>query len=178
MGAAALATSTPARVEPVNDIMSTSGWADSVAPTVGPSPLTRLKTPAGTPASSRISANKMALKGAISEGLSTIVQPAANAGATLQAIWLIGQFHGVMKPHTPAGSRITREVPRSSSNSNSFNTPRVVIRWPSPAGAWALFARFTGAPISSLIAAATSPMRSLYFAMMASSKLMRSSRVV
>ena len=50
----------------------------------------------GTPAASRISANKMALNGATSDGFSTMVQPAASAGATLQAIWLIGQFHGVM----------------------------------------------------------------------------------
>ena len=46
----------------------------------------------------------MALSGATSDGLSTIVQPAASAGATLQAIWLSGQFHGVIKPHTPTGS--------------------------------------------------------------------------
>ena len=34
----------------VNDTMSTSGWQDKAAPTVGPSPFTRLNTPAGTPA--------------------------------------------------------------------------------------------------------------------------------
>jgi hypothetical protein len=34
-----------------------------------------------------------------------MVQPAASAGITLQAIWLIGQFHGVIKPHTPICSR-------------------------------------------------------------------------
>ena len=33
------------------------------------------------------------------------MQPAASAGQTLQAIWLTGQFHGVMKPQTPIGSR-------------------------------------------------------------------------
>jgi hypothetical protein len=53
-----------------------------------------LKTPGGTPASSRISARMMADSGASSLGLSTIVQPAASAGATLQAIWLAGQFQG------------------------------------------------------------------------------------
>jgi hypothetical protein len=78
--------------------------------------LIRLNTPAGTPAASRISANRIALSGAISVGLSTIVQPAASAGATLQAIWLIGQFHGVIRPHTPIGSRRIRVVPRCSSN--------------------------------------------------------------
>jgi len=47
----------------------------------------------------------MAFSGATSDGLSTMVQPAAMAGATLQTIWLIGQFHGVISPTTPIGSR-------------------------------------------------------------------------
>ena len=114
VGAALRATSMPARVEPVNDTMSTSGWLAMAAPTVGPSPLTRLNTPGGTPAASRISVQMRAENGAISEGFKTIVQPTASAGATLQAIWLIGQFHGVINPHTPIGSLVTSVVPRSS----------------------------------------------------------------
>ena len=47
------------------------------------------------------------LIGAISLGFSTIVQPAASAGATLQTIWLSGQFHGVIRAHTPIGSCTT-----------------------------------------------------------------------
>jgi len=43
-----------------------------------------------------------------------MVQPTASAGATLQAIWLIGQFQGVISPHTPIGSRMTRLEPMSS----------------------------------------------------------------
>jgi hypothetical protein len=39
----------------------------------------------------------MASSGAISLGLSTIVQPAASAGATFVTIWFSGQFHGVIK---------------------------------------------------------------------------------
>ena len=38
VGAALRATSTPARVEPVKETMSMSGWLDSAAPTPGPSP--------------------------------------------------------------------------------------------------------------------------------------------
>ena len=53
--------------------------------------------------------------GATSEGLSTMVQPVASAGNTLQAIWLIGQFHGVIRPHTPIGSLVTSAAPRGSS---------------------------------------------------------------
>ncbi len=45
--------------------------------------------------------------GAISLGFSTIVQPAASAGPTLQAIWFSGQFQGVISPTTPMGSRVT-----------------------------------------------------------------------
>jgi hypothetical protein len=54
--------------------------------------------------------------GASSDGLSTMVQPAARAGRTLQAIWLVGQFHGVIRPHTPIGSREIRVVPSTLSN--------------------------------------------------------------
>jgi hypothetical protein len=44
------------------------------------------------------------------------VQPAASAGATLQTIWLIGQFHGVISPQTPTGSFTIAVEPRVSSN--------------------------------------------------------------
>ena len=63
-----------------------------------------MNTPAGTPASCRISAQIIALKGENSEGFSTIVQPAASAGTTFAAIWFIGQFQGVISAHTPTGS--------------------------------------------------------------------------
>ena len=55
--------------------------------------------------------------GAISVGFSTIVQPAASAGATLQAIWFSGQFQGVIMPQTPIGSRTIMAVPSRSSKS-------------------------------------------------------------
>ena len=132
VGAAFLATSMPARVEPVNDTMSMSGWLDSAAPTPGPSPWTRLNTPAGTPAASMISVKICAEYGATSEGLSTIVQPVASAGNTLQAIWLIGQFHGVIKPQTPIGSLTTSVLPCCSSNLKFFSTSIAVARCPRP----------------------------------------------
>src|ERR1700750_3003047 len=104
VGAARLATSTPARVEPVNEIMSMSGCSLMAAPTSGPRPLIRLNTPFGTPASWRISAKINAEVGVNSDGFRIMVQPAASAGATLQAIWLSGQFQGVIMPTTPTGS--------------------------------------------------------------------------
>ena len=36
--------------------------------------------------------------------LSINVQPVAKAGTTFKAIWLIGQFHVVIRPNTPIGS--------------------------------------------------------------------------
>ena len=121
VGAAFCATATPARVEPVNDTIATSGCVLIAVPATGPSPFTRLKTPAGTPAASRISAKIMASKGAISLGFNTIVQPAAKAGATLTAIWLIGQFHGVISAQTPIGSLTICVVPCCSSNAMDFS---------------------------------------------------------
>ena len=55
--AAAFATSRPARVEPVKDTKSISGCDAIAAPTVGPSPFTKLKTPSGKPDSAIISAS-------------------------------------------------------------------------------------------------------------------------
>ena len=89
-GAATWATRSPARVEPVNDTMSTSGCAGKRFANDRPSPLTRLNTPAGKPISSMISARINALTGATSDGLSTTVQPAAIAEATLAPIWFSG----------------------------------------------------------------------------------------
>ena len=87
------------------------------SPTVIPSPLTILKTPGGTPASCITSVKSIALSGAISVGFNTIVQPAAKAGATLQEIWLIGQFQGVIIPTTPIGSFLINVLPFVSSHS-------------------------------------------------------------
>ncbi len=83
-------TRRPARVEPVKDTMSTSGWAAMASPTTGPTPDTRLNTPAGSPTASKMSASTKAFSGATSLGLSTTVHPAARAGATLAAIWWSG----------------------------------------------------------------------------------------
>ena len=87
---ASSATRLPARVEPVNDTMSISGWAAIASPTVGPVPVTRLNTPGGSPASLITSASTNASSGAISLGFRTTVQPAAMANATLAAIWCNG----------------------------------------------------------------------------------------
>jgi hypothetical protein len=56
------------------------------------------------PASCITCANSSAVNGDSSLGLSTTVQPAASAGATLAVIWYSGQFHGVISAQTPIGS--------------------------------------------------------------------------
>ena len=45
--------------------------------------------------------------GVLAAGLSTNGQPAAMAGATLCATRLRGKLNGVMKLHTPIGTRLT-----------------------------------------------------------------------
>ena len=80
----------PASVEPVIEIMSTSGCMHSDSPTVRPAPVTRLKTPAGRPTSCMISARTKAFNGVSELGLTIIVQPATSAGATLPTIWCSG----------------------------------------------------------------------------------------
>lgn len=165
VSAEALVTATPARVEPVKDIMSMPGWRDIASPTVGPSPLTMLKTPAGKPASSIISANTIDDIGAISDGFSTTVQPAASAGTTFNATWFIGQFHGVISPQTPIGSRTMRSCGflslSGSSNSKLFSTSMKLLMWPEPLAACCSSASLIGAPISQEIAWAMSRTRLL-----------------
>jgi len=67
--------------------------------------MTRLKTPAGTPARTRISAIAHAQAGTSSAGLKTTQLPYASAGAIFQAGIASGKFHGVINPTTPIGSR-------------------------------------------------------------------------
>ena len=48
--AAVAATSRPVETWPVKETFAIEGWATKVRPTVGPSPWSTLKTPAGRPA--------------------------------------------------------------------------------------------------------------------------------
>lgn len=80
----------PTAVEPVNETRSTPSCSARACPATGPRPVTRLNTPAGTPASWTASAKSWAVSGVSSAGLRTMVQPAASAGATLATIWCSG----------------------------------------------------------------------------------------
>ena len=71
------------------------------------SPVTMLSTPAGMPARRASTPNAIALYGVSAAGLTTMVQPAARAGAALRAIIAAGKFQGVIAAHTPMASRTT-----------------------------------------------------------------------
>ena len=90
VSAARAATRRPARVEPVKETTSTSGWPTSASPAARPRPVTTLSTPGGRPASSAASARRKAERGATSLGFRTTVHPAASAGATLATAWWSG----------------------------------------------------------------------------------------
>ncbi len=98
----------------------------------------------------------MPLTGVSSLGLSTMVQPAASAGKTLSAIWLIGQFHGVISPQTPMGSWRSTMRPRSSSKGKPLSTRMVSSRCCAPAATWASRDSDSGAPISEVTASTRS----------------------
>ena len=59
------------------------------------------------PALARMSASTHAQPGVHCAGLKTTVLPNASAGAIFQAGMAIGKFHGVIRPTTPIGSRVT-----------------------------------------------------------------------
>ncbi len=93
------------------------------------SAVTTLKTPGGSPIDSATSATTYASPGASGDALSTTVQPASSAGATLLEMSPIGAFHGMIAPTTPTGSRTSRPndppavgVARSS-NGNVLASP-------------------------------------------------------
>ena len=95
----------PTSVEPVNAILSTRGSRTMAMPTLPPGPVTTLTTPSGTPASWQSSANLSAVSGVCDAGFSTIVLPAARAGASFHDERRKGKFHGTMAPTTPTGWR-------------------------------------------------------------------------
>src|SRR6266851_4170626 len=71
----------PISFDPVNDKACTSGCCTSSSPISLPGPRTRFNTPAGNPASLKISTTFTAVSDVISAGFSTTVLPATIAGA-------------------------------------------------------------------------------------------------
>lgn len=112
--AAACMIRLPVGTLPVKASLSISGCSASGAPASAPRPVTTFSTPAGKPASWAISARCKALSGVSSEGLRTMQQPAASAGATFQEAISIGKFQGMIAPATPTGSLRATALKRSS----------------------------------------------------------------
>ena len=111
---ASRASSRPTPVEPVKVTLRMRGelikWVDTSEGT----PNTTLSTPAGRPASAKACASTNEDMGVSSEGLSTMVQPAARAGAILRAGKMAGKFQGVKAATGPSGCGTTScRVPRT-----------------------------------------------------------------
>ena len=100
----------PTSFEPVNPSLRTGGLDVSSPPIAGASsaaPVTTERTPGGSPASSAERGDGERDRGVCSAGLSTIVQPAASAGADLRVGIAAGKFQGVIPAVTPTGSFVT-----------------------------------------------------------------------
>ena len=105
VGAHATEMRRPTSVEPVKETTFTSGCSTSGSPTSPPEPMTTLKTPAGSPASSNTRASATTEAGVSVAGLITIVLPAIRAAMDFQAGIAIGKFQGVTNAQTPTGWR-------------------------------------------------------------------------
>ena len=95
----------PTSREPVSEMSGTSGCLTRRSPTDSPPPWTMLSTPAGSPASAKISTKRWPSSGVSRAGLKTTVFPQTSAGAIFQLGMAIGKFHGVIAPTTPTGMR-------------------------------------------------------------------------
>ncbi len=103
--AVAAAMREPVAVLPVNEIFASSGWSTRACPASAPNPVTTLTAPGGKPASTTSSASRSTVAEVYSDGLITTVLPAHSAGASLLVVSVSGEFHGVIAPTTPSGSR-------------------------------------------------------------------------
>src|SRR6185503_18430163 len=103
VSAAIFMTWRPTSVDPVNEILSTSGCRTSAAPAEEPPPDTTLNAPGGRPASSASSPNSRAVSGVSDAGFKITVHPAASAGANFQLAMLSGKIQGTIAPTTPIG---------------------------------------------------------------------------
>src|SRR5260370_40091458 len=106
----------PTAVDPVNDSLATSGCELICAPAVSPRPVTMLNTPGGSPASCSASVTTRVWMALISLGLTTAVQPAASADASLPQTKPASLFHGVISPATPSGCITTSADPARRTN--------------------------------------------------------------
>jgi len=94
----------PVGMLPVKLMSRGIGLLTRASPTVSPGPVTTLRTPGGTPASSPNLANSRAESGVSSCGLRTMLLPAISAGAILRMATADGKFQGMIPTTTPTGA--------------------------------------------------------------------------
>ena len=100
-------SSLPTAFEPVKPSFRTVGFdviSTPISAASSAAPVTTESTPGGRPASSASAATASAESGVCSAGFSTIVQPAASAGADFRVGMAAGKFQGVIPAVTPTGS--------------------------------------------------------------------------
>ena len=95
----------PVSIEPMNATACVPALPAISSPTTAPGPVTMLKTPAGSSASTTHSASLTAQIAVERAGVQTTAFPAASAGASSSDGIVYGQFHGVITPTTPRGTR-------------------------------------------------------------------------
>src|SRR5207244_2097797 len=100
----------PTSLDPGRTNPSTSGWSRSSCPTVAPGPVTKLNTPAGSPASLRVSARPRPMNGVSLAGLKTTVLPVISAPVDIPAAIARGKLNGATTAQTAYGFRIERVV--------------------------------------------------------------------
>lgn len=123
----------PVAVEPVKASTSTSMCRASGSPTRAPWPGSTFSTPSGRPASAASAANRSAVRGDRSEGLSTTELPMASAGAIFQQAISSGKFHGTIAATTP--SRLARDQPQHMQAGGCDFAVQLVHRFGGPAQA-------------------------------------------
>ena len=122
--------------------------------------MTKFNTPSGRiPESWIISINLKADNGVCSAGFSTIVHPAAKAGAIFHAAINSGKFHGIIWPTTPTGSLTVYEwycAPGVYGTEIGIVSPSILVAQPAiylkiseERGTSAAPATATGLPLSS-----------------------------
>ena len=93
----------------MNDTSETFGSVTIASPTSAP-PTTIWSRPSGRPASANTAANiAPPTTGVCGSGFRTTALPSARAGATTRMPSTLGEFHGVIAPTTPTGTRRTIE---------------------------------------------------------------------
>ena len=107
VSAASLIMRLPTSVDPVSEILRTTGEAINPGAIAEALPVSRLISPDGAPASWQHWISAIAEPGASIEGRQMTEPPAASAGAILRASSKTGKFQAVKAATTPTGRALT-----------------------------------------------------------------------